>query len=160
MKTITSLLSLLAFSFATLGCSTLDESHLQASEFPAEAYTAKLEFDGHFKVNRINGRITQSLMKADQFRLVPGSHEVELTLREYPEEYTGTIAISVADHQTLQLKSKREGPDQFVELWDLTPETGEPVKLAMHKLGWRKSTYANAPPRANIDSNGNRPLQQ
>ncbi|MBT5902913.1 MAG: hypothetical protein HOH58_12485 [Opitutaceae bacterium] len=160
MKTVTPLLSLLAFSLVAVGCSTLDETQLTASKFPAEAHTAKLEFDGQFRVDRVNGRLTHSLQAAEQLRLVPGTHEVEFTLRAHPDEYTSTVAVSVADHQTLQLKSKNDGPNQFVELWDLTSPTGQPVKISTHKLDGRRSTYANIHPRAGGDTNGNRPLQQ
>ena len=138
MKTVTPLLSLLAFSLVAVGCSTLDETQLTASKFPAEAHTAKLEFDGQFRVDRVNGRLTHSLQAAEQLRLVPGTHEVELTLRAHPDEYTSTV----------------------VELWDLTSPTGQLVKISTHKLDGRRSTYANIHPRAGGDTNGNRPLQQ
>ena len=139
------------------GCSTLQESPQVNSSTPAEAYTAKLKFDGKFRVDHINGRPTQSLNHADQLRLVPGSHEVGFTLRAYSDEYASTINISVTDHQTLQLKSKREGPNHFVELWNLSDKSGEPVKIATQMLDSPKAinTYA----RASSDTNGNRPLQ-
>ena len=108
-----------------------------------------VEFDGHFKVNRINGRINQSLLKADRLRLVPGSHEVEVTLREFPDDHTGTIRISVADHQILQLKGRIEGANPFIEVWDLNPSSGKPVKIATHPLHWHKSPAANMPPPSN-----------
>lgn len=151
------ILALAAIIFA--GCSTLQESPQVKSSTPAEAYTAKLKFDGHFRVDRINGQLTQSPNKADQLRLVPGSHEIGFTLRAFPDEYADTIMISVADQQTLQLKSKQQGPNHFVELWNLSDESGKPVKIATHRLDGPKATYANTPPRSASDTNGNRLLQ-
>ena len=141
------------------GCSTLDNAARVESKFPAEAYTAKLKFDGKFEVVRINGRLENSRMMPQEMKLVPGQHELELITRDHGLEGSGTIPLNVAEGQVLELTSYRDGVSLNVEIWEVTDHNRDRRKLATYAMDLRASTDRYRSDQANNDTNGNRPLQ-
>ena len=160
MKPLPYLLLPLATLIGFTACSSWDSSKVVERKFPAEAYTAKLQFDGKFEVLRINGQQQDTReLAAEQMKLVPGHHELELIVREYRLEGVGTIPLTVADGQVLEVTSIRDGASLNVEVWDVTDQKRDPLKIATHALNIRASAYTHIADRANNQTNGSRPLQ-
>ncbi len=157
-RIVCSLLSTVAL-LVSVGCSTLNDSTTVESKFPAEAYTAKLEFDGRFLVTGVNGRPEESRKLQKQMKLVPGTHEIEVVAQEYQLEGTGVIPLTVADGQVLELTTERDGAELNVDVWDITDHNRDPLKIATHAMEITASAYTNVGSRSNNPSRHYRPLQ-
>lgn len=148
----------LGASLLTSGCSTLDDATKVESRFPAEAYTASVEFDGNFEVTRINGRPEDSRKPPKHMKLVPGTHEIAVIAADYRLKGTGVIPLTIANGQSLKLTTKRNGAALQVEVWDITDHRNDPVKLSSHDMAVQASALALYPNSPNSDTNGNRVL--
>lgn len=153
MKTLTAPSLILGAALLVSGCSSLDSTTVVKSNFAAEDYTAKLKFAGDFEVVSINGRPENTRKFQEQMRLVPGTHEVGVIAREYNLEGSGTIGFTVAEGQTLELSSQRDGVQIIAVIRDAA--SGDTIASYPLEVGTPDSERRN---RAANDTNGNQPL--
>ncbi len=158
MKQPISPVLVLSAALLASGCSSIEGTTATKSSFAAEDYTAALEFDGRFQVTSINGRPEESRKLQQRMKLVPGTHVVEVIALGYRLRGVGAIPLSLVDGQVLKLTTQQDGASMVAELWDVTDQGNEPVKLGSYPLEITGASLTLGPDRPNNDTNGNRPI--